>query len=204
MSIAWRRRLAWASVPFAVSTALFGCTSPSTPSVTAQPGVTAASTVTVTPSPTPGGGVSPRATPGVPTAPEQLRQVDPEQFRTGQGSGGYYFISPSANLSCGYVEVTDGLLIGCQAWSLVDNLPQCDDPTGVSSPAIDFIQGRRASGFCLSEGAFAAMDARVLEYGEQFTVNEVTCTSRSSGVTCVDASSGYGFTAAKAGFLPVG
>lgn len=96
-----------------------------------------------------------------------------------------------------------GEATGCQAWSLVDNLPECDAPTGASSPAIEFLRGRPAEGYCLSDGVFSA-EATVLEYGQQLTVDGVTCISRETGVTCLDESSGLGFTAARSGFFPFG
>lgn len=133
---------------------------------------------------------------------ELLTSVEPEDFRGTDGyDGGFFFLSPSRNLSCGiWLEVG---LTGCQSWSLVENLPECDDPMGGSSPAIEFFRDRPADSYCSREGMFWA-EARVLQYGERLSVDGVTCMARNTGVTCVEDASGFGFSAAKAGFHPIG
>jgi len=73
-----------------------------------------------------------------------------------------------------------------------------------ASPAISFEKGKRATAFCLNQGAFATVDAKVLAYGQRLTVGGVTCTSRRTGVTCIDQQTGHGFTAAREAFSPVG
>lgn len=132
---------------------------------------------------------------------EHFFEVDPVDFRGPDGYDGYFFISPSGNLSCGVWD-WEPALAGCQSWSLVENLPECDDPLGGSSPAIVFFQGQPADAYCSTQGMFWA-DAPVLEYGQQLSVAGVTCTSRATGVTCVDENTGSGFTAARAGFVPL-
>ena len=112
-------------------------------------------------------------------------------------------MSPSKNLSCGFLTLPDGQLTGCQARVTVANLPDCDAPQINSSPAIDFQAGKTAAGYCLSQGVFNSGN-RVLQYGEQITMGGVTCTSRSSGVTCLDKQSGRGFKASREAFLPIG
>lgn len=131
---------------------------------------------------------------------EPFFKVAPVDFRGPDGYDGYFFISPSGNLSCGVWD-WDPALAGCQSWSLVENLPECDDPLGASSPAIEFFEGQPADAYCSAEGMFWA-EAPVLEYGQQLRVAGVTCTSRATGVTCLDENTGSGFTAARAGFVP--
>jgi len=115
---------------------------------------------------------------------------------------GYFFVSPSKNLWCGFITVLDGLVTGCQAAVTVNNLPDCDAPMITSSPAIQIQTGQPVAGYCLSQGVFNA-GKRVLQYGEQITVGAVTCTSRRSGITCVERPSGRGFKASREAFLPI-
>lgn len=170
---------------------------PSVPSVTTT--VTVTSTATASPeasseSPTP------TQAPSTSALDPPVRSVDPESYRGQDRNDGYFFTSPSGNLSCG---ILDGGVTGCQAWSLVANLPECDKPQTNSSPAIEFTRGQQASGFCLSEGAFFS-EALILEYGREIHVAGITCSSELTGVTCIEESTGLGFTAARAGFTPIG
>lgn len=132
-----------------------------------------------------------------------VTDVDPSRFVDPNRTDGYFFVSPSRNLSCGIVKDGGRLLTGCQAWVKVANLPACNDPQGASSPVIEFRKGARASGYCLNEGVFSA-ETDVLEYGQRITVGGVACTSLRTGVTCVDTATGRGFRAARAGFVSIG
>jgi hypothetical protein len=134
---------------------------------------------------------------------EVLTDVEPSQYRDLYGAPGYFFVSPSRNLSCGFVPTQGGQLTGCQAWVKVANFPPCDAPMSDASPAISFQKGKRATAYCLNQGVFAA-DTKVLAYGQRITVGGVTCTSRRTGVTCIDQQTGHGFTAAREAFTPVG
>jgi hypothetical protein len=144
-----------------------------------------------------------KAVPTDPPSAATVTDVDPRRYRDPNRDDGYFFVSPSKNLACGFVDDGEGILTGCQAWVRVANLPACDDPEGASSPAIDFRKGSRASGYCLNEGVFSA-DTEVLQYGQRITVGGVACISLRTGVTCTDKVSGRGFRAARAGFVPVG
>jgi hypothetical protein len=137
------------------------------------------------------------------TGNEVLIDVDPNLYRGGASADGYFFVSPSKNLACGFVTVQEGQLTGCQASITVANLPDCNAPQVNSAPAIDFLVGRKAAGYCISQGAFNS-GTRVLQYGEQITVGGVTCTSRRTGVSCLDRQSGRGFSASREAFQPIG
>lgn len=202
------RRFPWWPALVVMGLSLSACAAKDAADEVLPPTITVTTTVTHSPasksstaSPVPAISMSAQATT---IEREELQQVDPElYFGTDSGRDyGYFFQSPSGNLSCGML-INNGELTGCQAWSLVDNLPECDAPLGASSPAIEFVRGEVADSYCLSDGAFSAV-APVLEYGQQLTVDNITCTSRDTGVTCLDQSSGLGFTAARAGFLPFG
>lgn len=119
---------------------------------------------------------------------------------------GYFFTSPSGNLSCGfYLEVGGRIdMVGCQAWSVVANLPDCDDPNRGSSPIVSLDTSGEVDTSCTSEGVFSATTAPVLNYGEQLTVAGFTCHSREVGITCVDNRTGEGFTASRARFGAIG
>lgn len=186
--------------------ALAGCSPVQAPDNSQQPTATIAPTVSA-----PQGSAPPPVTPRqatssgvVPTVDhEVLIDVDPNQYRDPNRPDGYFFMSPSKNLSCGFVTTVEGQLTGCQAWVRVANLPKCDAPQSNSSPAIDFQKGKAAAGYCLSQGVFSA-ETKVLKYGDQITVGGVTCTSRPTGMTCTDKQSGRGFKASREGFLPIG
>ena len=135
---------------------------------------------------------------------EKLTDVSPSDYRSTVGDGGYFFVSPSGNLSCGFIAVDGEQSTGCQAWVIVSNLPKCNDPQGTSSPMISFTKGSAATADCSSQGIFGADQAKVLQYGQRITVGGVACTSRQSGVTCVETATGRGFKAAREGFAPVG
>lgn len=171
----------------------------------ATPTVTATATVTTTASPDPAL-QSPALTdipsltdtPSSPPEPS-ITSVDLEQYRGQDRNDGYFFVSPSGNLACGILHSG---VTGCQAWSLVANLPECDNPLGNSSPAIEFARGQRATGFCLTDGAFVG-SSRTLEYDTQIRASGFTCVSQTTGVTCIDDLTGLGFIAARAGFIPI-
>lgn len=194
----------------AAAIALVGCTAAPEASITPAPvptvtvTVEATVTVTVEAEQTPSQDLTlESSSPEVPEE-EELREVDSERFRSDGFSDRYSFVSPSGNLECAISGMEDVPIAGCQAWSLVDNLPDCDDPMATSSPAIDFYRGEPAEAYCISDGAFVAYSGQTLQHGEQLRVRGVTCTSRHSGVECRDDRSGRGFVAAKAGFVAVG
>ncbi len=137
-------------------------------------------------------------------APEsRAKRTSSVRFFAPNRDDGYFFISPSTNLACGFLTDSGRQLTGCQAWVRVANLPDCDDPQGASSPAISFRKGQRATGYCLSEGVFSA-ETKILQYGHRIKVGGITCTSQRTGVTCLDDATGRGFSAARAGFTPIG
>jgi hypothetical protein len=67
---------------------------------------------------------------------EVLIDVDPNLYRIGPPSEGYFFLSPSKNLWCGFITVSDGQVTGCQATVAVANLADCKALMVTSSPAI--------------------------------------------------------------------
>lgn len=127
-----------------------------------------------------------------------VTEVDPEAFLSDWGS--YYFTSPSGNLYCGILRDGTQLLAGCQAQSIVQNLPECDDPMVLRGPMISLIEDGSVATGCTNEGVYVGDEAVVLNYGEQLTVADVSCTSREKGVTCEDLKTGVRFVASRASF----
>ncbi|GEM_PF-1885394 len=159
----------------------------SSPSATASaPSNAAAPTASATPS----------ASSASPTAETSaLTQVDAALFKQ---STGYYFVSPSGHLHCGQLEVETGTMTGCQSDRVVANLPKCSRPTMDSAPIVTLsVDGAKAD--CTSQGVFNVEKARVLRYGQQLQLGDVTCTSQSDGVTCTDQS-GASITASMQAF----
>ncbi len=199
-SLSWTKGVALAGLA-SVLLIFGGCSgtaeSPSASTGSASPPVTA----TQATSSASGGSASPSSTG---SGSEKITDVSPSDFRSSDGDGGYFFVSPSGNLSCGFIAVDGEQSTGCQAWVIVSNLPKCNDPQGTSSPMISFTKGSAATADCSSQGIFGADQAKVLQYGQRITVGGVACTSRQSGVTCVETATGRGFKAAREGFAPVG
>ena len=195
----------------AVSGPLAGCS----PQHVADPTPVSTTTITisVTPTPTPSPAAtaipSPREARPSSVAPpvvstEVLTDADPGQYWDRHHSAGYFFVSPSKNLSCGFLPSPGGQFTGCQTEIKVSNFPPCEAPMSSAVPAISFQGGERATAYCINQGAFVGGDSKVLPYGQRLTVGGVTCTSRRTGVTCIDQKTGHGFTAAREGFTPFG
>jgi hypothetical protein len=194
----------------AVSGPLAGCSTQHVPdpTIVSTPTITTSATPTRTPAPT----ASPLPREGTPSSvvsavvsTEVLTDVQPGQYWDFHNAVGFFFVSPSRNLSCGFFPILGVQMTGCQAWVKVANFPPCDPQmSATASSAISFEKGERATAYCLNQGAFTSVDTKVLAYGQRITVGGVTCTSRPTGVTCIDQQTGHGFTAAREGFTPVG
>lgn len=150
-----------------------------------------------TPAPPPSGGRTDDGS--TDTAPDGDDEVDPEAFARGSD---YVFASPTGNLACGIsAEGRNAFHAGCHAWSVVENLAECDDPeTNGPWVAIHQEDGEVQTG-CQNEGVYADPDATVLEYGRSLTAHGVTCTSAEEGVTCTRGEAG--FFASRQAFEPV-
>lgn len=86
--------------------------------------------------------------PDEPDEPTEPVEVDPADFARGND---VVFVSPSENLACGIsAEGEHAFHAGCHAWSLVDNLPECDDPDA-NGP---WVAIRGDAGFFASREAF--------------------------------------------------
>ncbi|QXT62806.1 hypothetical protein [Tessaracoccus palaemonis] len=112
-------------------------------------------------------------------------------------SGTYYFVSPSGNLHCAIDTFEAQPAAACQSDAPVANLRDCPD-----SPVVAFSPDRGAATGCTEGRPFYGGD-RVLEYGQSLTVESLTCSSRTTGITCLDDDR-RGFTAARAGFITWG
>lgn len=136
----------------------------------------------------------------VPIATSRFKSYDGDRYR-------YEFQSPSGNLQC-VIDVEFGRsetpVTGCYSYSSIANLPTCDAARGV--PVIEFERAWGARTSCARELPYGSdlQEFAVLEYGERLSVEGITCTSESTGVTCFDEASGRGFTAARAAFQPIG
>lgn len=151
-----------------------------------------ASRPSTTSTPTPS--ASPTST--QPTQPKlpPVELIDAAPFQ-GAEAGTYAFVSPSGNLHCSIDTFQAEPAVGCQSVDPVANMDDCP-----ASPVVVFSPGRPVATGCTDEKPFHAEDVTVLEYGQGFRVESLTCESRSSGVTCRDRH-GAGFTAARAGFV---
>ncbi|MCW4465857.1 hypothetical protein OK351_10105 [Glutamicibacter sp. MNS18] len=127
--------------------------------------------------------------------------VDPTPFLS--DSGNHYFTSPSGNLYCGILHDGTQLLAGCQALSIVGNLPECDDPMVLSGPMISLVDDGTVGAGCTSEGVYVGEAGKVLGYGERITVGAIRCSSLEDGVTCEDLEKGAKFLASRAAFTQI-
>lgn len=139
----------------------------------------------------------PQCNPPIP----RLVSVDPAAFLT--NSGNHHFISPSGNLYCGIMHDRTQLLAGCQAQSIVGNLPQCDDPMVLSGPMIALVDDGTVGAGCTSEGVFVGAEGKVLGYGQRITVGAIRCSSLENGITCEDLDTGAAFIASRAIFAQI-
>lgn len=204
----WQPKAWMSGMAAAAALGLTACTSPSAPPDMTPVTITVTSTVTESPDsrvdevPTADSKTSSPIAKG--SEDEHSLNVDPERFLgpDPHRNDGYFFLSPSRNLSCGLLVGDEGLS-GCQASSLVVDLPECDAPQEASAPVVAFVRGEPVETFCVTNPRFWP-NAPVLDYGHQITVDGITCTSRITGVTCLEESTGVGFSAAREGFRAIG
>lgn len=140
--------------------------------------------------------LDPSPQPELTTNSDPLASIPPEQV--------HLFESPSGNLRCVIDIGMEGIpRAGCASWDSVANMPECDERLMV--PMIEFFKGGRPVTDCAWEGPYGTdLIDEVLEYGQEVSAYGITCASESTGMTCRDDSTGYGFTAARAGFRPIG
>lgn len=131
-----------------------------------------------------------------------LTLADPDNFR-GVTPRNYYFSSPSGNLYCGIFGDETPYLAGCQAQTIVKNLPECNDPMRLSGPMISLIENGGVEANCTSEGVYVDARNKVLEYGQQLTVGTTTCSSLKTGVKCKSENTGGEFLASKNSFTEI-
>jgi hypothetical protein len=109
------------------------------------------------------------------------------------------FITPSGNIWC---EVEEPWL-NCNIGSGLNPEPSAEF-CGADWAGLFIEPGRFAGPACSGDQApTVSPDALVLEYGQTWKHGQVRCTSRSTGLRCVDKS-GYGFTLARAGWELLG
>lgn len=172
------------AVPAPVPTSVASVTVPTeAPSDAAsdQPGTEAQSPSTVS-SAQSGGSADPLARPG-----SQEVSVDPELFRDSGGAGeGYYFRTPSGNVSCGLFPNGTSLgFLGCQAVTSVapDEGEVCSN--GPTSKYVVRVESAGPIHSCTNQGYFTGSEnIRTLQYGEVIDTGQSYCVSREDGVAC--------------------
>ena len=123
----------------------------------------------------------------LPRPGSQEVSVDPELFRDSGGAGeGYYFRSPSGNVSCGlFPEGTSVGFLGCQAVSSVapDEGEVCTN--GATSKYAVRVESTGPVHYCTNQGYFTGSEnIRTLQYGEVINTGQSFCVSREDGVAC--------------------
>ncbi len=123
-----------------------------------------------------------------PHGPREV-EVDPANFKESNGNGaGYYFASPSGNVSCGiFPGGSPAGYIGCQAGQSVDppNGPSCTNAEN-DKFAVKIEDGG-AQHFCTTQGLYTSPIGTVLQYGQIIEVDGSYCVSRKEGVSCAVA-----------------
>ncbi|MEP7763278.1 hypothetical protein [Sanguibacter sp. 25GB23B1] len=105
--------------------------------------------------------------------------------------------SPSGNITC---EVSPSGA-ECGIATLTSEPAPADDCDGVQGYVVS-LTSEGVSLPCVSPDELptaAGAAVEVLDYGQNITVNNFTCDSTESGMTCTDTSTGKGFTLARAG-----
>ncbi|WAH95434.1 hypothetical protein [Arthrobacter sp. MMS18-M83] len=167
--------------------------------VTVPTPVTAAPAPVPNPSPT-SVSAEPSPSAGTGPSPRPASTVNPEDYRTNFGTG-YYFTSPSGNLLCG-IRPDFLNAVGCEANSVVANLPRCDDPRG-NAPMISLTSAGAVDATCTNQGVFVVPGAKVLQYGQEIHVGTFSCQSQESGITCREAHTGNAFLASRQEFARI-
>ena len=222
-------RAAPADQPAATATATARATAAPAP----DPSATSASAGTTSPDgavPSPPDATVPSAPDGAVPSPGPFSAVNAEDYRSESGFGdyfaGYYFASPSGNLLCGILndyprsQNNNANVVGCQAQSVVANLPRCDDPRG-NGPFISLTTEGVVEAKCWNQGLYvlpnpkitptpgaygevnASVFTRVLQYGQEIHVGTFSCQSQEKGITCREASTGHAFLASREEFAQI-
>ncbi|WP_156148907.1 hypothetical protein [Rhodococcus sp. MEB064] len=123
----------------------------------------------------------------LPRPGSQEVSVDPELFRDSGGAGeGYYFRTPSGNVSCGlFPNGTSVGFLGCQAVSSVapDEGEVCSN--GPTSKYAVRVESTGPIHYCSNQGYFTGSEnIRTLQYGEVINTGQSFCVSREDGVAC--------------------
>ncbi|GAA2059929.1 hypothetical protein GCM10009722_19860 [Williamsia deligens] len=162
--------------------------------------------------------VAPTVSPSATTTAPTPTVVAGSYLAVSEGASGYYFVSPSGRWRCAIL--TSAAVAGCQPASNTDpSIGVAGAPTAVPSPvgttvrpnAIRVERGRDAE-FAYRGQAdfwrFPLEQTPVLPYGTELAADGFACNTSSSGVSCMDQSTGKGFTFSDAGFVwkytPVG
>ncbi|MBY6539580.1 hypothetical protein HQ325_12935 [Rhodococcus sp. BP-349] len=123
----------------------------------------------------------------LPRPGSQEVSVDTELFRDSGGAGeGYYFRTPSGNVSCGlFPNGTSVGFLGCQAVSSVapDEGEVCSN--GPASKYAVRVESTGPIHYCTNQGYFTGSEnIRTLQYGEVINTGQSFCVSREDGVAC--------------------
>lgn len=139
---------------------------------------------------------------GEPTTPAPtFEPVDPADYHDA-GLGAYFFTASEERLRCGLFTEGDTKLSGCQATAVVPSLPECDNPDS-NAPIVTLGETGPAFPECTTQGIFVVDDARELPVDRSITVDRITCSRDTAGISCHNEETGYGFRASLDEFTAV-
>ncbi|KAA0024250.1 hypothetical protein [Antrihabitans cavernicola] len=129
--------------------------------------------------------------------------VDPAGFYGDSASGpGYFFQSPTGNVTCGMGFDNVNIGTGCQAKVSVPSTTGVTCLNGGNSVYSNSLISGAAVSRCVNQpfyvggsGTGENLGGRVLEYGQSISMRGSTCTSTVSGITC--SGGDFGFTLAR-------
>lgn len=132
-----------------------------------------------------------------------VQEVDSAQFRGNSASGpGYFFRSPTGNVTCGMAFDNVNIGTGCQAKVSVPSTTGVTCLNGGNSVYSSSLVSGAAVSRCVNQpfyvggsGTGENLGGRVLEYGQSISMRGNTCTSTTVGITC--SGGDFGFTLAR-------
>jgi hypothetical protein len=140
--------------------------------------------------------------PQVPTDAGALRRafnsaipVDPNPYMGAHPN--VYFTSPTHNIGC-YIFIDFSNRVECTIAKYNFSQPGADCPGG----AVVSIEAERTPSIptCTTEPVFAV---KTLQYGQSVTNGQLACVSAPEGVSCLDLTTGAGFTLNRDQYIPI-
>lgn len=145
------------------------------------------------------------ALPQPPSGPVTLREafnsavaVDPNPYMGAHPN--VYFMSPSQNIGC-YVFIDLGNSVECTIAMYNFSQPGADCPGGA---VVSIQAGGTPSIPTCATTSLLRDSSKTLQYGQSVTNGNLACVSASVGVSCLDLTTGAGFTLSRDQYIPVG